>query len=325
MNNRRILFLVYGREEASCRFRVLQYLPYLRERGFVADVADLHTDMATRWRILRRAVDYDRIVVHRAFLGGLERRWLARRGPGYVFDFDDAISMRDSTAPRRRSLQRQWRFARTVRGARAVIAGNDYLAALARPYHDHVTVVPTAIDLCEYPPGAAAVEPVVGWMGSRSNLPYLHAVLPAIAAARRREPRLRLLVVSDGKLGAGDGFVVERVWSRATELADLRSFQIGIMPLPDDAWTRGKCGLKLLQYGAASLPALCSPVGVNGEIVQHGVNGMHAATMGEWSDALCVLLADTGLRQRLAAAARRHVEEKYSLAVIAPRWLGCLE
>jgi glycosyltransferase involved in cell wall biosynthesis len=322
---RRVLFLVAGREEPSCRFRVLQYLPYLREQGCTADVADLSTDLAARWRILRAAAVYDRVVVHRAFLGRLEVRWLNRRGPGYVFDFDDAISMRDSAAPRRRSLQRRVRFARMARHARAVIAGNDYLAALARPHQARVAVVPTAIDLRDYPRRAAEPSaPIVGWMGSRSNLPYLRALLPVFAAAHRRDARLRLVVVSDGTLGAAAPFVVERPWSRARELADLHSFQIGIMPLADDEWTRGKCGLKLLQYGAAALPMICSPVGVNAQIVRHGVNGLLAATPEEWARHVGALLADAPLRHRLGAAARHAVAEKYSLAVIAPRFLRAL-
>jgi hypothetical protein len=168
----RVLFLASDVRSASCRFRVRQCLPYLQRAGIRADLIDLHAPLSQRWRSLRSASGYDVTCVHRAFLNPIEYRWLRQRAKRYVFDFDDAILFRDSASGRFESWQRRARFRRMVSGADRVIAGNAYLGSLAARYNQHVTVIPTAIDLQPYPQRAPErpAEPIVGWIGTHVNL-----------------------------------------------------------------------------------------------------------------------------------------------------------
>ena len=313
---RRVLFLASGLSEVSCRFRVLQYLPHLKRLGIQADVADLHAPVAARWKILRSAAAYDTICIHRAFLSPLELIWLRRTGATYVFDFDDAIMFRDSAHQKFESWQRRWRFRRMVTDARTVIAGNKYLAGWASRYSERVTVIPTALDLTAYPERRAACtrEPVIGWIGTRINLMYLRAIVPALARLGRKRPDVKLKIVADGVLDIPGVQVTNKRWSLPDEVDDVLSFQVGIMPLPDDPWTRGKCAVKILQYFAAAVPVVCSPVGVNVEVVEHGRSGYFAATEDEWVDRLDELLESEERRRRFGDAGRQMVERRYSIA-----------
>ena len=323
----RLVFLGAGLGAASWRFRVAQYLPHLRARGVAVETADLHCGARQRRRLLDAAAGADAVCIHRAWLG---RRELARLRSGarrVVFDFDDAIMFRDSAGRRFDSWQRRRRLARMLRGADAVIAGNAYLAAWARRVGVDAHVIPTAVDLAPYPttPPAGAA-PVVGWIGTRSTVMYLHAVTPALARLAARHADLRVEVVSDGHFAAPGLPLTNAPWSLAGEVEALRRFQVGIMPLPDDPWTRGKCGVKLLQYFAAGLPVVCSPVGANRDIVADGVNGYFAADVDTWVARLEALLADAALRRRLGAHGRDTVVRRFSLDIMLPRllaaWLG---
>lgn len=312
---RRILFLVPGRDEVSCRFRVHQYVPYLQRMGIHPEVADLQVSAGARWKILRSAADYDRVCVHRAFLSPLEQQWLRRAARGYVFDFDDAIMFRDSSRRRFDSWQRRRRFRRMVAGARTVIAGNGYLAEWASRFSDRVTVIPTAIDLSVYserrtePSG----EPVIGWIGTRVNLMYLRAIVPALTRLARQRPDVQLKVVSDGFFDVAGVSVTNKPWSLADEVDDVTSFHVGIMPLPDDPWTRGKCAVKILQYFAAAVPVVCSPVGANLEVVEHGRSGYFATSEDEWVARLEELLGDARRRREFGQAGRDRVQTRYMI------------
>ena len=268
-----------------------------------------------RWKILRSAAAYDTVCIHRAFLSPLEQRWLRRTGKSYVFDFDDAIMFRDSSHRHFESWQRRWRFRRMIAGARTVIAGNSYLAGWASRYSERVTIIPTAIDLTAYPERRAACgrEPVIGWIGTRINLMYLRAIVPALQRVARKCPDVKLKIVSDGLLDVRGVQVTKKDWSLEDEVEDVMSFQVGLMPLPDDPWTRGKCALKILQYFAASVPVVCSPVGANLEVVEHGRSGYFARTEDEWVARLEELLGDEARRRTFGAVGRGMVERRYSL------------
>lgn len=321
----RLLFLGSGLHNASWRFRVAQYIPHLRERGIAVVGGELHCPWPDRLRLLASAAHYDAACIHRALLNPIELAWLRRAAPRYAFDFDEAIMFRDSAAVRMVSRRRQRRVTRMLRGAASVIAGNDYLAAWARPHCARVSVVPTALDLAAYP-AAPPVDgpPVIGWMGTRSTLMYVYAVLPALVRLAARQPRLVVRVVSDRALESADLPLINVSWSLANEVEELRRFQVGILPLHDDPWTRGKCGVKILQYFAAGIPVVCSPVGVARDIVEHGRNGFFATTADEWVTHLEALLTNPGLRQRLGAAGRALVEARYSVDAMLPRLLDAL-
>ena len=321
----RLLFLGSGLHNASWRFRIAQYLPHLRERGLAVVGGELHCAWPDRLRLLRSAGGYDAVCIHRALLSPFELAWLRRAAPRYAFDFDDAIMFRDSAAARMRSPRRERRVRRMLRGAAAVLAGNGYLAEWARPHCSRVTVLPTTVDLAAYPAAPPADgPPVIGWIGTHSTLPYLAARLPALTDLAARRPETRLRVVSDGAIVGADLPLANVPWSLAGEADELRRFHVGIMPLPDDVWTRGKCAVKILQYFAAGLPVVCSPVGAARDIVEHGRNGFFASSDAEWVTHLEALLADASLRQRMGAAGRALVEDRYSVQSGLPQLLDVL-
>jgi glycosyltransferase involved in cell wall biosynthesis len=206
--------------------------------------------------------------------------------------------------------------------ARQVMVGNRHLRDYAVQYNTEVTIIPTTIDTRRYRPelrtSRADGVPVIGWTGSYSTHQHLRRLFPALTRLAERH-RFRLVVVGTEAPQIPGVEVEFRPWRSESEVQDLADLDIGVMPLPDDAWSRGKCGLKALQYMALAVPAIVSPVGVNTEIVEDGVNSIVAKTDEEWVEQLSRLIQDPLLRGRLGRAARRTVEERYSAEVFAPR------
>lgn len=256
-------------------------------------------------------------------------RWLAWRGCRMVVDYDDALFHQYDEHPNpwvRRLLGRK--IATVMRLAHTVVAGNSYLVDYARRAGARrVVLLPTVIDLDKYPlrpQPTDQAELIIGWLGSPSTAKYLQAIAPALARiCAGGKARVRL--VGSGPIDL-HGVPTEIVsWSEATETAQLHGFNIGIMPLPDEPWARGKCGFKLIQYMACGLPVVASPVGVNCQIVEDSDNGYLAATETEWISALTKLLDDAALRERMGRAGRQKVEQEYCLQVTGTRLADLLK
>jgi glycosyltransferase involved in cell wall biosynthesis len=209
-----------------------------------------------------------------------------------------------------------------IAGSAAVIAGNEYLAKYARRWSGNVRVVPTIVDTEAYRSAkrSHASMPVIGWIGSPSTWPYVRPILP-ILADLCREGRARVLIVGAGRAAETDRFegMELRNWAEEREIEDVQGMDIGIMPLPDEPWARGKCGYKLIQYMACGLPVVASPVGVNERIVEEGMSGYLATSLGEWRQALGELLADREKRLRCGAYGRERVVRDYSLQAQSAR------
>lgn len=278
---------------------------------------------ARRLKLLRGLDAYQAAYVYReaALLGStaIERR-VARRLP-LVFDFDDAIYLQ-AISPGNAAfawLKRPGKTAELCALARHVMVGNDHLAAFAREHAAAVTVVPSTVDTDVYRPRGtqAGPRPIVGWTGSATTAPYLEALLPALVRLRERADfQLRVI----GARPALPGLDVQVLpWRAESEVQDLLPVDVGLMPLPDDAWSQGKCGMKALQYMGLGIPPVVSPVGANRSIVEHGRNGMHASSDDEWVAHLFELLHDPALRARLGAAGRATIDERFSARVQAPR------
>jgi glycosyltransferase involved in cell wall biosynthesis len=272
-----------------------------------------------------RASRYDAVFLHReaALLGpALSERLLHARQPALVYDFDDAVYL-PYVSPTNRHLSYlkfPWKTEALCRMAAEVTAGNRTLAEYASRYNERVSVVPSTVSLRQYRPRTDPPPdgvPVVGWTGSHSSLAYLARLRePLRALAARR--RFRLLVVGVERFDAPGVEVECRPWSAETEVRDLWEMDVGVMPLPDEPWARGKCGMKAIQYMGVGIPAVVSPVGANAEIVGHEETGIHATTDEEWVEALDRLLGDERLRQRLGAAGRESVRVRYSAEAQAP-------
>lgn len=255
---------------------------------------------------------------------------LERRLP-VVYDFDDAIHLGDTSAANRSVARLKWpqKVGRIVAGATTTTVGNDWLATYARRFSDWVVVLPTTIDVDAYRPRPHPTGERVrlGWSGSPTTAKHLHTVDGALRRVLEEFP-VELAVVGDATYqlpGLSSGRVSAKAWSAATEVDDVSSFDIGLMPLPDDEWSQGKCGLKALQYLALGIPTVTSPVGVNPDIIDSGRNGILATTEDDWVAAVGRLVADEVLRRRLGDAGRATVVDRYAGQTWAPRFLEVLE
>ncbi len=281
---------------------------------------------ASRLRSVARARDVDVWFVQREafFLGGAWSEWLASLSAPLVYDFDDAIWIRATSAANARFawLKNVEKIPRIVAMAHTVVAGNDYLAAWARAHARQVVVVPTCVDtdLFAPSPGRAPGSPVtIGWSGSASTIVHLVPLLPVLERVQTRYgAAVRLRVMGDATFSHPPLSLRGEAWSPERELALLREMDIGLMPLPDDEWTRGKCGLKGLVSMAMGAASVMSPVGVNPTIVHDGVNGFLPASDEAWFDVLCRLVDDADLRARIGAAGRQTVMDHYSVTRWAP-------
>jgi len=200
------------------------------------------------------------------------------------------------------------------------MVGNNYLAEYARRYNQNVTVIPTTIDTETYRvhPVRTPSPPVIGWTGSYSTVQHLDLLRSTLSELAKRERfRVRVIGPSDYELEGVDVEVVP--WRSHTEVQDLAAVDIGIMPLPDDPWSRGKCGCKALQYMGLGIPAVCSPVGMNTDLIRDGENGFLANSAEEWISKLTRLLRSTELRLKMGRAGRKTVEEGFSATSQAPR------
>jgi len=316
----------------SSRYRVYQLLPWLQKLGIACEVSpaiddalyrSLYLDsrgsgsrraaFAAAWRQrradLKRVQNFDAVFVQKGVFPGLYagfERKIAAHKP-VVFDFDDAIWLPRVGGSRvLRALHRESAVQDTLRRAAAVIAGNNFLADYASRFNRKVTVVPSSIDPAAYSPPVNS--DVVGWIGSRTTLPYLK---PLKSVFETLGIKLRIIASGDPtQLGFATEF---RPWRLETEQNELSQFGVGIAPLPDTPWEHGKCGVKILQYMACGIPVVASPVGVNAQIVVDGVNGFLAKNNEEWTIALRTLMADANQRRRLGAAGREAVEKSFTV------------
>jgi glycosyltransferase involved in cell wall biosynthesis len=351
----RVLFLTrYGRRGASSRQRCFVYIETLREAGIDSDVCPflgddyvhrLHSGRpvsvpavlrayADRLRVLLRTRRYDVLWIEKEALPWLpawsELALVKMAGTRIVVDYDDAAF--HAYDQHRNGLVRRvlgGKIDRVMAAADLVIVGNSYLARRAQAAGGRaVAELPTVVDLHDYPqrqPEAVHRQTpfTLGWIGSSLTSAYLEWLHPALTElAARQSFRIILMGASPAALA---GFPVERVaWSLEAEAAHLASFDVGVMPLPDLPWERGKCGYKLIQYMASSLPVIASPVGANCEIVLPGETGFLAETQADWVAALDRLAQDPALRWRMGAAGRRRAEQHYSLQARAPELIDLL-
>ncbi len=308
----RIVFLSKGPDSASTRYRALNYFERLRGDGFEPSHYTIGTGVVALLpllRVLRRAAV---VVVLRRTLDPLSARLLRAVSRRLVFDLDDAIFVRSNGMP---SRQREHAFARMARLSDSVWAGNAYLADAARAHTPRVETLPTCLDAERYRPSPFddTGHQELAWIGSRATRKYLEPLLPSLECLAETRPGLRLNVISNFVIDSHRLNIRCIPWSPQSEVEALAQSHIGLAPTPDNAWTRGKCAFKILQYMAAGLPVVASPVGANGEIVLPGVTGFLATDDSAWRTALSTLLDDGRAMRRMGAAGRACVMAHFTL------------
>lgn len=324
--------IVQQLDDPCYRYRVTAFAPALQRAGCSLEVSPLPRGIAARLLMFARLGRYDAVLLQRRLMPRWQARLLRCAARRLVFDFDDAIFRRDSYDPRGpRSPSLERRFAAVVAASDTVVAGNAFLAARAAgagASSGSVVVIPDCVDPlrytpCLHGPRDDGLSDLV-WIGSSSTLRGLERQRGLWAALALDMPGLRLRIISDRFPEFGPLPVVAVPWKESTEAAELASGHIGISWMPDDDWSRGKCGLKILQYMAAGLPVVANPVGIHMTLVEHGVNGFLAGTQNEWIDAVGRLRTDADLRRRMGSAGRRVVRTRYSVSNYEAAFAGAV-
>jgi len=327
-----VLLLIRDREVPSARYRVLQYVGHLKAAGAEVHIKTIPGGWLARRSVLRSAAEFDSVLLQKRLLRSSQARYLREHARRLVYDFDDAVLYHSSSKRPPESATRRKRFITIMRLADLVIAGNEYLRGLAAEHNAHVRVIPTALDPSKYDYAAAAHHPsqstvTLGWIGSASTVEHIAALDEVFRQTGTAYPNVRLKLICDSFPELPGITLEKKVWNAADEARDIASMDIGLAPCKDTPWTRGKCGLKVLQYLAASRPVVCAPVGAQKEMVRDGVNGYHAGNISEWVRALDRLISCAGDRLRMGAAGRKLLEEHYTIARWAPRFVeavtGC--
>lgn len=358
MKKKRILFIASHRpgRAPGQRFRFEQYFEFLGQHGFECELSFIisaeddkllyrkghywekygihRRAVAKRKADAKRANDFDIIFIFREALITRSTRFekLFRKSKAkIVFDFDDAIWKLDvSDANRMFSFMKNpGKTSEIIAMSDLIFAGNHYLAEYAGKFNKNVSIVPTTIDTAEYLPVAHAKNPgklIIGWSGSITTIKHFEFALPFLRILKNKfGDKLEIKVIGDGNYVNEELGIKGIGWNKENEIKELSTFDIGIMPLPDDEWANGKCGLKGLQYMALNIPTLMSPVGVNAQIVENGVNGFLPKNTEEWVSNIETLIADPELRIRMGNAARKTVEKKYSVEAWKEKYVELFE
>ncbi len=358
MKNKKILFIASHRpgRAPGQRFRFEQYFGFLEQQGFDCELSYIisadddkklyqkghylekygihRRAIATRKRDAKRANEFDIIFIFREALitGSTKYERLFKESKAkIVFDFDDAIWNLDvSDANRMFSfLKNPAKTSEIIALSDAVFAGNNYLAEYAKKFNKEVFIVPTTIDTSEYIPVNHKINPdkiIIGWSGSITTIKHFEFAIPFLKILKSKyKEKLEIKVIGDANYENLELGIKGIAWTKENEIQELSTFDIGIMPLPDDEWANGKCGLKGLQYMALNIPTLMSPVGVNSEIVRIGINGFLPSTTEEWVRDIEILIENPSLRLEMGVEARKTVEEKYSVNAWKEKYIYLLQ
>lgn len=321
----RLTALVEAPEHVCCRYRVAAFRGALERAGWQVTLLSF-PHVWWRWlRLGHELRNADVVVWLRRLLQPWQLALLRRAAPFLVYDLDDAVFLRDSySAKGLYSRQRLRRFKAAAAAANVVTVGNAFLRDWAGAT---AVVLPTCVNPDVYPVAGHArsgADVQLVWIGSSSTLQGLEAVKPLLEQIGRAYSGLFLKLICDRFLDLTNLRVLPCPWSETTEATELAAADIGISWLPNDLWSRGKCGLKVLQYMAAGLPVIANPVGVQAELVRHGDTGFLAETPEQWIEAIGRLARDPELRRDMGRAGRRLVERDYSVEAGTKRWLQLL-
>ena len=268
--------------------------------------------------VLSKVRAYDVIFIQKKLMRPAEIRLMSRLNPNIIFDVDDSVMFHEVERKERLDGRFFKKFLGMVDNSKAVLVGNRFLYEFCRYNNNNVHVVPTPINISKYNPKDSTVksdEVVIGWLGTRGNLKYLKELAGPFLELSKRYPNVRLKIISQDFFDIDGVQVIKKMWSQEEEVEDLRSLDIGVMPLNDDIWAKGKSGNKILQYFGVAIPVVASPVGVNSDIIEPGVDGFLADRPAEWVDHLSYLIENRKRRMEMGLNGREKVLKTYSQEV----------
>jgi len=306
---------------AASRYRVLQYLPFFHANGIDTEVFEFPQQVSGWSSMLERLKTGDIIFTQRKRLPRSILLLLKRLKKRMVYDFDDAVMFKNSLSKKPYSLRRTMSFKRMLRYTDLVIAGNAFLKDEAEKYHKNVKVLPTPVDAERYREKEFRESDTVniGWIGDHGSIHYMERYKDVWDAIGQKYNNVVLTIICDTFIEA-KGIRIKKIpWSYEREIDDLMALDIGVMPLFDDLWSRGKCGFKIIQYLGVGVPAVCTPVGINRDVVEDGVNGLWAVTKDEWIERLSMLIENSSLRVKMGKEGRKKIMDQYTVQVCAPK------
>ncbi len=342
---KKILFIVHHRKDRSPgqRYRFEQYFDYLEKNGVECHLANIISEeddqvlyshgnylkkgmialnaYKKRWSDLKNVKDFDLIVLYREAIltrSTVFERKFAKSGVPMVFDFDDAIWVKDVSAGNQSVsfLKNANKIQKILPLCAHITAGNQYLKEFALKYNPNVTVFPSTIDTDKYMEleRQETGQVIIGWVGSHTTVKHFEQSIPVLKRLKQKYgDKVSFTLIGDPNYKNDELGIVGVPWSNEREVELFNKLDVGIMPLPDNEWTRGKCGMKGLLYMSVGKPAVMSAVGMNTEIVEEGVNGFLPIGEEEWFKVLSSLVEDDELRKKVGANGRTTVEERYSL------------
>jgi glycosyltransferase involved in cell wall biosynthesis len=353
---KKILFIVDHRlsRSPSQRYRFEQYLEYFKSQGFEWELSEIITEkddaifykpgnyvkkvgiilksFLIRFKDLQRAKHFDVLFIQREALligSSFFEKQLSKRSK-VIFDFDDSIWLLDTSPENKKFefLKNPDKTKINIQHAHTVIAGNTYLADYSKQFNKNTVIIPTTIDTNFHKPKPELrykEKIVIGWSGSISTIKHFEMSIPILKILQKKYPnRIAIHVIGQESYSNPEIDIISKSWSAQTEVDDINQFDIGIMTIPDDEWAKGKCGLKGLSYMACGVATVMSPVGVNNDIIQHGVNGYLASNEQEWIDCLSLLIESSELRQRIGEEGRETVTRHYSVEANKEKYLAVL-
>ncbi len=322
----KLLIITNNPERASFRQRVGVYLDLLRQCGIESEISLLPKGMFARAKLFRQAGAFDGVFLHKKVLNPLDACLLRKYARRIIYNYDDALMYSDKR-PGRYSRSRFVPFRRTVKLSDMVVVGSAYLAGFAEGFNSNVKIVPLGLNIADYQvesvPKADGKMRLV-WIGSESTLVYLEELRPVLEKIGQTYENVVLRIIGDTFFELSNMGVEKCKWQKDTRGAYLAGSDIGLAPLPDNNFTQGKCSFKVLEYSAAGLPVVASPVGTNGDHVLDGETGFLANNEQQWHESIVRLIEDEDLRKRMGDRGREHALQ-YDISVVGKQFCSLVK
>jgi len=313
----KLLILTNNPDRASFRQRIGAYLDILQADGIDCEVAEMPSGTLARRKLFKKAADFDGVFLHKKKLNLVDAFRIHRYSRKLIYNFDDAVMYSDKR-PDHNSPSHFVPFRRTVKLADMVIVGNSYLAEHAQRFNSNVKILPIGLKVSDYKPDCTPKDDDkirLVWIGSKSTLKYLAEIKPALEEIGSRFDNVLLRIICDEFFDLENMQVEKRLWSEDTRGAELAGCDIGLAPLPNDRFTKGKCSFKVLEYASAGLPVVASPIGTNADYIRDKVTGFLATDQQDWTDRITRLIEDGKLRREMGQKSRAYAE-KFDVSVI---------